>query len=139
LTLDAIGNFSVIFNNQTLAESFLDSGSNAYFFDDSTITKCSQQGASGFYCPASILTRTPTIKSNSGVQTTVQVTVQNADQLFNSNFSVFNDLAGPVTSPGLQTNSDSFDFGLPFFLGKTVFEVFETGSSSAGAGPFVAF
>src|SRR5262249_40579084 len=109
------------------------------FFDDSSIPKCTQQGASGFYCPASILTRSPTIKSFTGVQTTVQILVQNADQLFSGNLNVFNDLAGPVTSPGLQTASDSFDFGLPFFLGKSVYEVFETGSSSGGAGPFVAF
>jgi len=137
LTVDPAGNFTVLLNNQTLAESFLDSGSNAYFFDDSTIPQCTS--AKGFYCPTSIVTRSPVIKSTSCVQTTVQVTVQSADQLFNSNFNVFNDLAGPVTSPGLTTTGDSFDFGLPFFLGKTVFEVFETGSTSAGAGPFVAF
>jgi hypothetical protein len=138
LTVDEVGNFTVIYNNQTLADSFLDSGSNAYFFDDSGIPKCSGN-TSGFYCPASIVTRSPVIRSVTGVQTTVQVTVQSADVLFNSNFNAFNDLAGPATSPGLQTAADSFDFGLPFFLGKSVYEVFENASSSGGAGPFVAF
>jgi hypothetical protein len=64
----------------------------------------------------------------------VAFSVANADTLAkNLNFNALPTLAGPNLLPG------SFDFGLPFFFGRTVFVGFEGRSASAGAGPFVAY
>jgi hypothetical protein len=34
---------------------------------------------------------------------------------------------------------DAFDFGVPFFFGRSVYTAFEQRSTSSGAGPYVAF
>ena len=135
LTVDSIGDFSTMFNNQTLPNSFIDSGSNAYFFPDGSTTVCTSAVASGFYCPSATQSLTATITSASAISKDVSFTVANADALFNGqpSFTVFGNLAG--------TNSDpaSFDFGLPFFMGRHVYTAIEGETTSAGMGPFVAF
>jgi hypothetical protein len=53
--------------------------------------------------------------------------------LFGSNNTAFSNLAGPSIGP---TN---FDWGLPFFFGRSVYTAIEGRSTSAGFGPYVAF
>ena len=132
----ASGNLSVTFNSQRLANSFIDSGSNGYFFDDSSIAGCTRPTEKGFYCPASTQQLSATITSNTGVVALVSFSVANADSLFSKgsgSFSAFDDLGG--TNP----DSGSFDFGLPFFMGRRVYAAIEQSTTSAGAGPFVAY
>ena len=137
LTLDpSTGNLTVAFNNQTLSQSFIDSGSNAYFFNDSAVTACSSSNEKGFYCPASTQSLSATITSHTSIMSTVSFSIADADTLFNGNngaFSVFNDLGGTNSVP------QSFDFGLPFFLGRHVFTAIENSTTSGGLGPFMAF
>jgi hypothetical protein len=67
-----------------------------------------------------------------GTNTTIGFTVSNADQLLaNTRLSVFGDIAGP--NPGV------FDWGLPFFYGRTVFTAIEGQSTPAGQGPYWAY
>jgi hypothetical protein len=129
------GNLNTIFNNQALSSSFLDSGSNGLFFNDSALTACSSMTSQGFYCPGSTQSFTATIQSVTGITANVSFSVANADQLFNNNpsFTAFNNLAGPTST------ASSFDWGLPFFFGRNVYTAFESGTTSAGPGPFVAF
>jgi hypothetical protein len=61
----------------------------------------------------------------------VAFSIANALPLINSQSVVFNNLGGP--SPA------SFDWGVPFFLGRTVFVGIEGQSSSAGTGPYWAY
>jgi hypothetical protein len=134
LTVDLnTGNLSATLNNQTLSNSFVDSGSNGNFFTDSSITQC--QSETGFYCPASTQSLSATLTSSHGVTTNVSFSVADAHALFNDNptFSVFNDLGGTNDLP------QSFDFGLPFFLGRKVYNAIEVMSTSAGTGPFLAY
>jgi hypothetical protein len=61
--------------------------------------------------------------------------IMNADTLFNTNNAAFNDLGG---DSGTSPANDFFDFGLPFFFGRSVYigmmpGVF-TGESSAPSG-----
>jgi hypothetical protein len=49
-------------------------------------------------------------------------------------FVAFPTLAGPY--PGTTT---SFDWGLPFFYGRTVYTVIENSTTSVGTGPYMAF
>ena len=125
-------NFTTIFNGQTFSEgSFLDSGSNGYFFPDSLIPVCSDNA--GFYCPSSTDNLSATnqgVSSGSGV---VSFSVTNADTLFNDDPSDngFGDLGGPA--------SGYFDWGLPFFYGRNVYTAILGASTPGGTGPYWAY
>ena len=131
-TLDPdTGNLSITFNNSTFSESFIDSGSNANYFVDSSIPTCT----SGFFCPSSTLSLSATVTGINNASTAVSFDVANADDLFNGNTSgvAFNNLAAP------ESDTDSFDFGLPFFLGRSVYTAIADQSTPGGNGPYIAF
>lgn len=111
--------------------AFLDTGSNALFFQDATIPSCSG-GLSDFYCPASTLSLTATTTGASGSPSgTVNFQVAPTNVLLSTGNTVFNNLAGPVTG--------FFDWGIPFFLGRTVFVGISGQNSVLGTGPFYAY
>lgn len=124
------GTFTTVFNSKSYTGSFIDSGSNALFFADSAIMACS----SSFYCPASTLQLTATNQGTNGSSGTINFSVANADSLFgNTSYAAFNNLAGTaITGSG-------FDWGLPFFFGRTVFAAIEGTNSGGVSGPFVAY
>jgi hypothetical protein len=67
-----------------------------------------------------------------GAARAVTFNIANAQTLFSSpNFAAFDDVGGE--------NSGSFDFGLPFFFGKSVYTAIEGQSTPAGTGPYFAF
>lgn len=129
--INASGEFSTSYKGQTYP-AFIDSGSNAYFFLDTATTGLPECGdSSGFYCPTSPGDFSATATSGSTTDT-VSFTISNANTLFsNSSASVFNNLGGP--------NTGMFDWGLPFFFGRTVFTAIDARSTPAGTGPFWAF
>jgi hypothetical protein len=147
LTLDTTEQFiSTSFNNVTNPYSYIDSGSNGFFFVDSSIPACANTQAdpyaSDWFCPSSTLSlsATNTGASGSSGSSTVSFSVANADTLFNNNSGTDNDfsnLGGPGTS-------GTFDWGLPFFYGRVVYNAIE-GNSVANSngttftGPFVAY
>jgi hypothetical protein len=117
------------------AGGLFDTGSNGYFFNDSSIKECSD--GSGFYCPATTLTENATNKSASGSTSgKVSFSVSNADNLFNTNDAVFANLGGSYDGGNAY---DGFDWGLPFFFGRTIYLAIDGSSSSLGAGPYVAY
>jgi len=129
------GNLTTMFNNQSYASSFFDSGSNGLFFPDSSIAVCSSSVSNGFYCPVSTSLLTATNQGTNGNNGTVNFNVANADSLFkNASYTAFSNLAG--TSIG---GYPGFDWGLPFFFGRTVFTAIEGRSSPGGSGPYVAY
>ena len=126
--VDPYGNFpQVVFNGTTYTSpqngSFIDTGSEAFFFSDASalsstgIVECGD-GLAGYYCPKSTVNFTVTTYGANNVHGTVQFSVANALTLFNTGFAVFGDLAG---DSGVGASTDYFDFGLPFFLGRPVF------------------
>jgi hypothetical protein len=137
LTTNASGDVNATFNGSALV-AFFDSGSNAYFFTDTTLPACTGN-ASAFYCPTSTTTRTVTVASynpsTSGAPggKTLSMTVANASQLLaNGNFGL-NDLAG-----SLGNGATFVDLGMPFFYGRTVYYGMDR-SGTGGSSPFVAF
>ena len=131
-TTDANGNFTITFNNSTYTNSFLDSGSNGIFFLNSAalgIPACSDN--TSFYCPSSTVNYSALATGANGVGNTIAFGIANADSLFATGNTAFDDLGGPSAS--------GFDFGLPFFFGRYVYVAIEGRSTSAGAGPYVAF
>jgi Protein of unknown function (DUF3443) len=129
------GNLTVVYNGQTLNQSFIDSGSNGIFFDDTNITQCSESDLSGFYCPASALNLTATLQGVGAVSASVNFSVDSAETLGSDNptFVVLPTLAGTNPLP------DSFDFGLSFYYGRRVATAIESQTTSVGTGPYVAF
>lgn len=132
--------------------SFIDSGSNGYFFLDSTtlvrsnvsLADCStdpNNSLFGFYCTSPATPQTINVsvigENPSGSGTPVgsprnlTFSVADAQTLLQSNNSAFNDVGGP--------NPASFDFGLPFFFGRSVYFGIEGQGTPFGTGPLFAF
>jgi len=133
-TVDDVGNFTTNFENQSYTASFLDSGSNGYFFPTagtSGLAECTVD--TGFYCPASTENFSATNQGANGATSSASFSVANAESLFtnNGNDAVFNDLGGP--------GSGGFDWGLPFFFGRNVFVAIEGKSAAGTTGPYWAF
>jgi hypothetical protein len=127
------GFLTSIFNGSTLDESFIDSGSNAYFFADSSLSSsaCQQSGFSGFYCPTSTTSLSGELQLASGTST-VDFEIGNAEQI-SASFAAFPGLGGTNPEP------NSFDWGLPFFYGRRVAIAIQGATTSAGTGPYIAY
>jgi len=148
IATDRVGAFTTTFNGKAYPGSFIDSGSNGYFFLDSTsigLPACSGIFID-FYCPDA-----PTNFSavNSGpnpngsavpVSVNVPFNIGNGASLLGSAIptaqnpapqTAFNDLGATGFFP-------AFDWGLPLFFGRTVFVGIDGQSSPAGTGPYVA-
>ncbi len=127
------GNFTTTYNGMTLTSSFLDSGSNGLFFPDATIPMCFF--SPDFFCPATTLFLSAVNTAFNGTATgTVNFTIENLQALASTTkaASVGGNSAG---IPGLQ----GFDFGLPFFFGRTVFVAIAGASTPNGPGPYWAY
>lgn len=130
---DSRGNFTTTYKGTSLTSSFLDSGSNGLFFPDATIPLCS--GSSGFYCPPTTLSLSAVNTSANGAASgTVNFTIENLQAL-----------AGTVRAASvggsLRRNPSIrfFDWGMPFFFGRTVFVAIDGASTLHGPGPYWAY
>ena len=124
---DGNGFVTTVYKGRTFSQSFIDSGSNGLFFPDASIPACAAP-LNGFYCPPNPVNVSATIIGPNGI--TVPFQVANAQALAGTGNAAFNNLGGEFST---------FDWGLPFFLGRTVFVGIEGQSSSLGTGPFFAF
>ena len=138
LTVDStIGDFTTVFNSQNLTTSFLDTGSNGLFFL-SSINQCGSNLAN-FYCPTSTESLSATLQGQNGTMVAASFSVGDAETL-NDNITAAPMLAGtfPTSFPGSEA-STTFDWGLPFYFGRTVYTVIEGDTTKVGTGPYVAF
>ena len=120
--------------------SYLDSGSNGLFFLEAATANLKQctGGVKEFYCPTSTAKLGATLSSSSGASTTIVFSVANPSTLSSEAFA-FGNLAGPMPGFPLNPSAPGFDWGLPFFFGRTIYTAIENQSTPAGAGPYVAF
>jgi hypothetical protein len=134
------GLLTALYGAQSLPDSFVDSGSNLYFFVDSSITLCTAKGFTGYYCPAAATALTPTLQGTNGVTASAAFTLYNAQTQFNNNNAVVPGVAANSTALSL-TNAypNSFDFGLPFFYGRSVYTAIEGRTAGRTVGPYVAY
>lgn len=133
ITVDTSGNITTTFKG-TSYSSFLDSGSNAYFFLDSGSTgmPTCPSPANGFYCPSTLTNFSATNTGTNNASSSVSFSIDNADNLFSSaTASVFPSLGGP--------NAGTFDWGLPFFYGRNIFIAIEGATTPGGPGPYWAY
>jgi len=137
---DQNGDFTTTFQNIPL-NSFIDIGSNGLFFPSShsssssppyydltaQIPDCTYN--TDWFCPP--LTPPSTVSFSAYTPNgKVNFQIGNADTLFSSSNNVFDELGGSDTS---------FDWGLPFFLGRSVYVGIEGKTSSLGTGPYCAY
>jgi hypothetical protein len=131
---DEFGNFTTIFNGATLSESVMDTGSNGLFLPPTaSITQCPTNSiADGMYCPSSTMSFTATQVATGSKQVSVSFQILDAQPALSTSDTVFDDLGG-------AGSAGSFDWGLPFFLGRNVFVAIEGKSSTLGSGPYYAY
>jgi Protein of unknown function (DUF3443) len=114
--------FTTTFHNTPIGFSFIDSGSNGFFYDNPNLGLCF---GAPWYCPAALTAQHATTTGSDGLNSTVvNFDIANEIDLFMTGNAAFFDL-GANLGPGM------FDWGLPFFLGRKVF-VGIAGKSIAG-------
>jgi hypothetical protein len=136
---EGAGLLTATFNGINLTESFVDSGSSLYFFDDTTIPLCTQQDLTSYYCPTSPLTLTATLVGQNAATVVDMFTLYNAETTYTGD-AVAPGLGGSLdVQYGTTNNANSFDFGLPFFYGRSVYTAIEGRPAAGVNGPYVAF
>jgi hypothetical protein len=112
-----------------------DTGSSALFFSDATLSIPLCPGSSSFlYCPTSSLNFSAVNTDLSGAPTNlVNFQIANPSALLSSGNAAISTIAGPAFSTGL------FDWGLPFFFGRTVYVGLGGKPSVLGTGPYWAY
>lgn len=127
------GSFSAKYAGTTMPDSFVDSGSNAYYFPNvsSLLTACAGVNSS-FYCPTPDTTVTAEITGVNNALASVTLPVNNLSEIGAA--TAFPGLAGTIG--GLAT---TFDFGLPFFFGRTVYVAFEGSTLGGEVAPAIAW
>ena len=120
----------------TYTDSYIDSGSNALFFDDAAIPLACQSSsgaAGGWYCPPALLKMTATLHDPFGGMGQADFRIANADALFSTSSLAFADLGGSVNQ-----GAHTFVWGLPFFYGRSVYTSI-WGQALSPNGPWNAF
>jgi hypothetical protein len=110
--------------------SFIDSGSNAFYFPNvnSVLATCAANTpAAAFYCPTSLTSLSATnVDPNTGFSLPTSFSINNANTLVTSGDAALSTLGGPVAS------GSGFDWGLPFFYGKTVYSAIDGQTMPSG-------
>ncbi|MGB6604402.1 MAG: DUF3443 domain-containing protein [Steroidobacteraceae bacterium] len=130
------GYISVSFNGGTYPESFMDTGSNAFYFVDSSIMTCGQTTvAPGFFCPTATESLSAQLTGTNAATEMTGFNIGNAIELATDNPSAtaFPNIGAP------NSNTQSFDLGMPFFYGHNVFVAISGASTSGGTGPYFAY
>jgi len=128
----ATGFITGTYKGKAYIDGYLDSGSNGNFFTDSSLTQCTT--STGFYCPASTMSESATLKGTTATTLMANFDVANAETLFSTlSYTAFSNIGG--------TNPDTagFDLGMPFFYGHNVFTAIEGKTVSGSMGPFFAY
>ena len=135
------GVFTTTSGGTLFPASVIDAGSNIYLLptvviDTVGITRCTGALQIGFFlCPDPSVTLSTTNQGINPAIASTSLIVGDALTLFNqTQMTAFNNLAAEnrLTAAG-------FDWGLPFFFGRTVFVAIETRSTPGGTGPYVAY
>ncbi|HST09285.1 MAG TPA: DUF3443 family protein, partial [Terriglobales bacterium] len=138
-TIDSNHNFTTNLSStaQSLTASGVNSGSSALFFPDDNLPQCGT--AKRYFCPASSTSLASLQIGVNGAAGTINFVVENAEDLFNNNpgAAAFSALAGPNGTGDCAggTGACRFEWGLPFFYGRTVFTAISGQTVPEGAPP----
>lgn len=129
------GVFTTTENGTSYSGSIIDSGSTGLFFATNQLPVCASPNQS-YYCPNSTEQLNATNQGTNGVTSAVTFSVGNAAQIWQSSGGAS---AMPLFAGPAFVGSQVFDWGLPFFYGRTVYAAIEQQSTPAGAGPYFAY
>jgi hypothetical protein len=139
ITVDAAGMATTTFpTGGTKYKSVIDSGSNGFYFLSSSVTKLPLCSGSEFYCPKTTTDFNASILSKDGSAVSVTFSVADASQ-FSANNSAFSNIGGQMSGYQTDPSIPPFDWGLPFYYGRTVFTALEAHDTPGGSGPYLAF
>jgi Protein of unknown function (DUF3443) len=128
--------FYTNYKGQQIWQSIADTGSNMLLFQDSSLPQCSITLFTTGYCPNPEANLTASLHGNTGTPQAVEFSVGNGSTLIASGNSALDDLAAPIQ---LDVSSVEFDWGLPFFFGRSVFIAYGSSTSTVcGSGGITA-
>jgi Protein of unknown function (DUF3443) len=135
LGADANGDFTATYNGSaTVLPALIDSGTDAYSFDDPTIAVCATGSFVGYYCPAVAPQSAFAVNTGVGVNdasNTVNFAVADPNS-FVAGAAAFAELAG-------GGGSSRFTWGMPFFYGRKVYIGIDQRAAAAYTGPYYAY
>jgi hypothetical protein len=129
------GTFSTVQNGTTYTKSIMDSGSTGLFFETSALPTCASPN-NAYYCPGSTEQLSAVIEGVNGVNSAVSFDVGNATALSQSSGG---DAVMPLLAGPAFVTSTIFDWGLPFFYGRSVYAAVEQQPTPGGSGPYIAY
>jgi hypothetical protein len=139
LGTDATGDFTATYNGgTTVLPALIDSGTDAYAFDDPTIPVCpaATSGVFGgfYYCPTVAPQSVFAVNTGVGVNNASnRVDFAIADpRTFVASAAAFIDLAG-------GPSSTRFTWGMPFFYGRKIYVGIDQRVAGAYTGPYYAY
>jgi len=107
--------------NSTTYISFLDTGSQFFFFSTAFLPDCGGANA-GFFCPPSNTAEAATMIGTNGLGTAtsaiINFNIGNTNSLLASGNTAFSNIGAAISGLG------AIDWGLSFYLGRTVYTVF---------------
>lgn len=132
-TTDSLGNISTVYKGTTYPASFIDSGSQAFFFVDGSLPDC----GGGFFCPLNNAANPLALSAqNTGANNatgTVNFSLVGKQFLDLTTNAAFDDIGADAGF------ADFFDFGAPFFFNRTVFFAIQGQSAPGGTPPYYAY
>jgi len=138
--LDQNGDFRTIFAGNTY-DAIVDTGSNGLFFPSAGVSSqvpfCTASQVTTWYCPPTTVSLSATNGGfGNSANSTVAFQIANFETSLQAQpkLSVFPDIGGsPLSSTG------PFDWGLPFFFGRSIYICIENQSCLNATGPFIAY
>lgn len=130
------GTINVTFQGVQYPLSALDSGSNALYFTDNSLSVCASGTAGdGFFCTAANLSAT--IATLAGSELTANFSIGDATTMVEDDptAAAYPQLAGPIGT----MESETFDFGLPYFYNRNVYTAIEGMNAGGTTGPYLAY
>jgi hypothetical protein len=124
------GDFTTVYNGTTMTASFIDSGSNGLYFDDTSLPACTL--STDFYCPTSPQSLNATVMAYDGsASSIVAFTITDIDRLPRGTVAGW--VGGQYDTK--KRSGNAFDWGLPFFFGRPVY----VGMATSTSRPYWAF
>jgi hypothetical protein len=135
LGADSAGHFTATYNGSGAAlPALIDSGTDAYSFDDPSIPACASGAFVGYYCPAVAPQAAFAINTGIGINnssSTVNFAIADPNS-FAAGAAAFIQLGG-------GGGSARFTWGMPFFYGRKVYFGFDQRTATTYTGPFYAY
>ncbi len=135
LGADANGDFTATYNgSSTVLPALIDSGTDAYSFDDPSIATCTTGSFVGYYCPAVAPQSASAVNTGVGANNgsnTVDFAIADPNS-FVAGAAAFAGLAG-------GGGSSRFTWGMPFFYGRKVYIGIDQRAAGSFTGPYYAY